>query len=179
MLRDRVGPISLRLVTPRCLRTESLLSSLSQLHTCTKVNTGIAPQSFRGENPSAARQLSTTILNSALFSTEPLQSSRSKLRTGGCRLFCTIADHQPTAMSSLQGDSPRASLAWRKSHACNECKRRKVRCSGGAKCSNCIRDGKDCRYSSALQTITTLQRQVLSHQLDHLSQGTFMLTCPV
>ncbi|KAJ4179842.1 hypothetical protein NW755_012237 [Fusarium falciforme] len=63
-------------------------------------------------------------------------------------------------MNDLQAESPGVSPMWRKSHACNECKRRKVRCSGGTRCSNCTRDRKECKYNSALQTLTALQRQL-------------------
>ncbi|KAH7193987.1 fungal-specific transcription factor domain-containing protein [Fusarium flagelliforme] len=63
-------------------------------------------------------------------------------------------------MSSPQRDSPHRLSLSRKAQACNECKRRKVRCSGGAKCTNCTRDKKECRYSSVLESLTTLQRRL-------------------
>lgn len=48
----------------------------------------------------------------------------------------------------------------RKSFACDECKRRKIRCSGGDRCTNCSRDSKQCRYSSPSQRLVSLQRCV-------------------
>ncbi|CAK7233187.1 hypothetical protein SCUCBS95973_008509 [Sporothrix curviconia] len=48
----------------------------------------------------------------------------------------------------------------RKFFACDECKRRKIRCSGGDQCANCDRDAKTCRYSSPSQRIVALQRRL-------------------
>ncbi|OAL53735.1 hypothetical protein IQ07DRAFT_640775 [Pyrenochaeta sp. DS3sAY3a] len=48
----------------------------------------------------------------------------------------------------------------RKLPACNECKRRKVRCSGGENCSNCRRDGKTCAYSSPLIALSATERRL-------------------
>lgn len=48
--------------------------------------------------------------------------------------------------------------ASRKLHACDECKRRKVRCSTGEPCTNCRRDGKKCAYSSPLHKLSATQR---------------------
>ncbi|CAG9947185.1 unnamed protein product [Clonostachys rosea f. rosea IK726] len=48
----------------------------------------------------------------------------------------------------------------RKSFACDECKRRKIRCSGGDRCANCSRDSKQCRYSSPSQRLVSLQRRL-------------------
>ena len=58
----------------------------------------------------------------------------------------------------------------RRSQTCNECKRRKVRCSGDENCTNCVRDGKPCRYASPSQTINSLQKYVFSAGSDiHIS----------
>ncbi|KKK24896.1 hypothetical protein ARAM_000130 [Aspergillus rambellii] len=48
----------------------------------------------------------------------------------------------------------------RKSYACDECKRRKIRCSGDEKCANCVRDVKLCRYSSPSFQLSKLQRRL-------------------
>ncbi|KAI1322606.1 hypothetical protein F5Y16DRAFT_37156 [Xylariaceae sp. FL0255] len=48
----------------------------------------------------------------------------------------------------------------RKSLACDECKQRKIRCSGGDRCSNCARDPKDRGYSSTSQRLVSLQRSL-------------------
>ncbi|KAL1909744.1 hypothetical protein Sste5344_004592 [Sporothrix stenoceras] len=48
----------------------------------------------------------------------------------------------------------------RKFFACDECKRRKIRCSGGDRCANCDRDAKACRYSSPSQRLVALQRRL-------------------
>ncbi|GME57569.1 uncharacterized protein K452DRAFT_72672 [Neofusicoccum parvum] len=48
----------------------------------------------------------------------------------------------------------------RRTHACDECKRRKVRCSGHEPCRNCQRDAKACCYSSPLHTIRQLERRL-------------------
>ncbi|KAI0158360.1 fungal-specific transcription factor domain-containing protein [Xylariaceae sp. FL1272] len=53
-----------------------------------------------------------------------------------------------------------ATRLMRKSFACDECKRRKIRCSGGDRCANCFRDAKECRYSSPSQRLATLQRRL-------------------
>lgn len=50
----------------------------------------------------------------------------------------------------------------RRTHACDECKRRKVRCSGHEPCRNCQRDAKVCCYSSPLHTIRQLERYVIA-----------------
>ncbi|KAL1848416.1 hypothetical protein Plec18170_008014 [Paecilomyces lecythidis] len=57
-------------------------------------------------------------------------------------------------------ESGRASQILRKSFACDECKRRKVRCTGGDNCTNCVRDAKTCRYSSPSQKLLSLQRRL-------------------
>ncbi|KAH6873794.1 fungal-specific transcription factor domain-containing protein [Thelonectria olida] len=68
---------------------------------------------------------------------------------------------------TAQAESPRASLVWRKSHACNECKRRKVRCSGGTQCANCTRDRKECkRLYEAEQLVASMQRAWAVHLPD-------------
>ncbi|GLA74800.1 hypothetical protein AtubIFM55763_006046 [Aspergillus tubingensis] len=54
----------------------------------------------------------------------------------------------------------------RKTFACDECKRRKIRCSGNENCNNCRRDAKSCRYSSPSQRLSTLQRRL--HELERL-----------
>ncbi|KAH8434471.1 uncharacterized protein LDX57_012116 [Aspergillus melleus] len=54
----------------------------------------------------------------------------------------------------------RTSQVLRKSFACDECKRRKVRCSGEENCSNCLRDDKACRYTSPSQRLWSLQRRL-------------------
>ncbi|XBQ86933.1 hypothetical protein V6000_002622 [Aspergillus fumigatus] len=43
------------------------------------------------------------------------------------------------------GESCKAPQIIRKSFACDECKRRKIRCTGGDNCTNCVRDAKLCR----------------------------------
>ncbi|KAH7081554.1 fungal-specific transcription factor domain-containing protein [Paraphoma chrysanthemicola] len=48
----------------------------------------------------------------------------------------------------------------RKLPACDECKRRKVRCSGGDSCANCKRDGKSCAYSSPLIQLSATERRL-------------------
>ncbi|KAL4763163.1 putative C6 transcription factor [Aspergillus foveolatus] len=48
----------------------------------------------------------------------------------------------------------------RKTFACDECKRRKIRCSGDENCLNCLRDAKACRYSSPSHQLSKLQRRV-------------------
>lgn len=55
--KPTVGPISRRVVTSRALShavSASPLSSLASSLTYTKVNTGVAPQPLRGEDPSPA-----------------------------------------------------------------------------------------------------------------------------
>ncbi|CAK7204976.1 hypothetical protein SEUCBS139899_007739 [Sporothrix eucalyptigena] len=52
----------------------------------------------------------------------------------------------------------------RKFFACDECKRRKIRCSGGDRCGNCDRDAKACRYSSPSQRLVALQRRLLESE---------------
>ncbi|GAD92150.1 C6 transcription factor [Paecilomyces variotii No. 5] len=64
------------------------------------------------------------------------------------------------------GDLGRASQVLRKSFACDECKRRKVRCTGGDNCNNCVRDAKTCRYSSPSQKLLSLQRRL--HESEQL-----------
>ncbi|OOF96769.1 hypothetical protein ASPCADRAFT_167898 [Aspergillus carbonarius ITEM 5010] len=54
----------------------------------------------------------------------------------------------------------------RKTFACDECKRRKIRCSGNDNCNNCRRDAKPCRYSSPSQRLSTLQRRL--HESERL-----------
>ncbi|PLB51994.1 hypothetical protein P170DRAFT_401797 [Aspergillus steynii IBT 23096] len=53
-----------------------------------------------------------------------------------------------------------ASQVLRKTFACDECKRRKVRCSGDENCSNCLRDAKACQYTSPSQRLWSLQRRL-------------------
>ncbi|KAL4978150.1 hypothetical protein BDW66DRAFT_165195 [Aspergillus desertorum] len=48
----------------------------------------------------------------------------------------------------------------RKTFACDECKRRKTRCSGDENCLNCLRDAKACRYLSPSYQLSKLQRRV-------------------
>ncbi|KAL4870662.1 hypothetical protein BDV12DRAFT_184287 [Aspergillus spectabilis] len=48
----------------------------------------------------------------------------------------------------------------RKTFACDECKRRKIRCSGDENCTNCMRDAKLCRYSSPSHQLSKLQRRL-------------------
>ncbi|KAB2575277.1 Regulatory protein GAL4 [Lasiodiplodia theobromae] len=50
----------------------------------------------------------------------------------------------------------------RRNQACDECKRRKVRCNNLDPCRNCARDGKTCIYSSPSHTIRILEKR-LSH----------------
>lgn len=54
--------------------------------------------------------------------------------------------------------------AARKNVACDECKRRKVRCSAEPNCSNCVRDEKKCNYSSPLQRVSVLERKVRAYE---------------
>ncbi|KAL5050235.1 hypothetical protein BDW71DRAFT_173446 [Aspergillus fruticulosus] len=55
---------------------------------------------------------------------------------------------------------PRSRHILRKTFACDECKRRKIRCSGDEKCLNCLRDAKACRYSSPSYQLSKLHRRV-------------------
>ncbi|KAL2816126.1 fungal-specific transcription factor domain-containing protein [Aspergillus granulosus] len=55
---------------------------------------------------------------------------------------------------------PRSRHILRKSFACDECKRRKIRCSGDENCANCTRDAKSCRYSSPSHQLSKLQRRL-------------------
>ncbi|KAL2833268.1 fungal-specific transcription factor domain-containing protein [Aspergillus cavernicola] len=48
----------------------------------------------------------------------------------------------------------------RKTFACDECKRRKIRCSGDENCLTCVRDAKPCRYSSPSHQLSKLQRRL-------------------
>ncbi|KAL4888341.1 fungal-specific transcription factor domain-containing protein [Aspergillus ambiguus] len=52
----------------------------------------------------------------------------------------------------------------RKSFACDECKRRKVRCSGEEICSNCVRDAKACQYSSPSAKLSSLHRRLQEYE---------------
>ncbi|KAF9894941.1 hypothetical protein FE257_004563 [Aspergillus nanangensis] len=52
----------------------------------------------------------------------------------------------------------------RKTFACDECKRRKVRCSGEANCANCQRDSKVCQYSSPSAKLSSLQRRLQEYE---------------
>ncbi|BCR84029.1 putative C6 transcription factor [Aspergillus chevalieri] len=63
-------------------------------------------------------------------------------------------------------DVQRTRHVLRRSYACDECKRRKIRCSGDENCSNCKRDIKLCRYSSPSQRLSTLQRRL--HELERV-----------
>ncbi|KAF2149732.1 hypothetical protein K461DRAFT_230512 [Myriangium duriaei CBS 260.36] len=58
-------------------------------------------------------------------------------------------------------------------HACTECKRRKVRCSGAPQCANCVRDSKECVYESPRQRTTTLFRrlQEAEHRLQLMKRA--------
>ncbi|KAL3480037.1 fungal-specific transcription factor domain-containing protein [Aspergillus californicus] len=56
---------------------------------------------------------------------------------------------------------PRSRRILRKTFACDECKRRKIRCSGDEKCMTCVRDAKSCRYSSPSHQLSKLQRRLL------------------
>ncbi|KAL4809138.1 fungal-specific transcription factor domain-containing protein [Aspergillus unguis] len=60
----------------------------------------------------------------------------------------------------------RARHVLRKSYACDECKRRKIRCSGDDSCLNCLRDAKSCRYSSPSYQLSKLQRRL--HESERL-----------
>ncbi|KAL4921114.1 fungal-specific transcription factor domain-containing protein [Aspergillus aurantiobrunneus] len=55
---------------------------------------------------------------------------------------------------------PRSRHILRKTFACDECKRRKIRCSGDENCMNCMRDAKSCRYSSPSHQLSKLQRRL-------------------
>ena len=48
--------------------------------------------------------------------------------------------------------------AARRNIACDECKKRKVRCSAEKQCSNCLRDGKLCTYSSPVHRVPALEK---------------------
>ncbi|KAE8388474.1 fungal-specific transcription factor domain-containing protein [Aspergillus alliaceus] len=61
-------------------------------------------------------------------------------------------------------DTIRARRILRKTFACDECKRRKVRCSGDDTCTNCVRDAKACRYSSPSQKLSSLQRRLQEYE---------------
>lgn len=63
-------------------------------------------------------------------------------------------------------EGPPGRQAPRKLPACNECKRRKVRCSGGENCANCKRDGKKCAYSSPLIALSATERFVQNSATD-------------
>ncbi|KAE8149167.1 fungal-specific transcription factor domain-containing protein [Aspergillus avenaceus] len=64
--------------------------------------------------------------------------------------------------------SSRTRRVLRKSYACDECKRRKVRCSGDDTCANCRRDDKLCRYSSPSHRLSLLQKRL--HESEQLRQ---------
>ncbi|KAF2717663.1 hypothetical protein K431DRAFT_323003 [Polychaeton citri CBS 116435] len=53
----------------------------------------------------------------------------------------------------------------RREAACDECKRRKVRCSSEPVCSNCVRDRKTCSYSSPSHRVAALQRTLRNYEL--------------
>ncbi|PYH88242.1 hypothetical protein BO71DRAFT_488915 [Aspergillus ellipticus CBS 707.79] len=57
-------------------------------------------------------------------------------------------------------DLPRSRRILRKTFACDECKRRKIRCSGDENCNNCRRDVKPCRYSSPSHKLSSLQKRL-------------------
>ncbi|KAF2146915.1 uncharacterized protein K452DRAFT_72672 [Aplosporella prunicola CBS 121167] len=48
----------------------------------------------------------------------------------------------------------------RRTNACDECKRRKVRCNSLDPCRNCSKDGKTCIYSSPLHIIRILEKRL-------------------
>ena len=52
----------------------------------------------------------------------------------------------------------------RRSVACDECKRRKVRCSAEPQCRNCIRDSKRCTYSAPIHRVPALERTVVRYE---------------
>jgi hypothetical protein len=52
----------------------------------------------------------------------------------------------------------------RRSIACDECKRRKVKCSAEARCANCVRDNKRCTYSSPLHRASALEGSVKRYE---------------
>lgn len=54
--------------------------------------------------------------------------------------------------------------AARRNIACDECKRRKVRCSAEPNCGNCVRDGKKCSYSSPVHRASALERKVRGYE---------------
>jgi transcriptional regulatory protein GAL4 len=55
-------------------------------------------------------------------------------------------------------DSQRSRHILRKAFACDECKRRKARCSGDENCTNCRRDAKPCHYSSPSHRLSIFQK---------------------
>lgn len=59
---------------------------------------------------------------------------------------------------------PERSRKVRRNAACDECKRRKVRCSAEPRCSNCVRDGKACVYSWPTHRATDLQKKVKGYE---------------
>ncbi|KAL4963225.1 putative C6 transcription factor [Aspergillus stella-maris] len=61
-------------------------------------------------------------------------------------------------------DPPRTRHILRKTFACDECKRRKIRCSGDENCLNCMRDAKSCKYSSPSHQLSKLQRRLQEYE---------------
>lgn len=58
-----------------------------------------------------------------------------------------------------------SSRKGRRNVACDECKRRKIRCSADPDCANCARDGKTCVYSSPVYRVTALQRSAILYSV--------------
>lgn len=52
----------------------------------------------------------------------------------------------------------------RRSAACDECKRRKVRCSAEPQCRNYTRDSKQCTYSAPIHRVPALERKVAQYE---------------
>ena len=77
-------------------------------------------------------------------------------------LKCRASKVRAGDMSDAQSKDATRRRAQQRTHACNECKRRKVRCSGDDRCANCVRDGKQCQYSSSLNKVPALERRLAS-----------------
>ncbi|KAF7596668.1 hypothetical protein BBP40_000590 [Aspergillus hancockii] len=56
-------------------------------------------------------------------------------------------ESESPAQSSVPAEQPRKKRAKYTQVACNECKRRKLKCSGDLVCSRCVRDGVPCLYA--------------------------------
>ncbi|KAM0723614.1 hypothetical protein Q7P37_000602 [Cladosporium fusiforme] len=61
--------------------------------------------------------------------------------------------------------APTPARRARRTAACDECKRRKVKCSTEPQCSNCTRDRKNCIYSAPIYRVSALQRSLDRHEL--------------